>query len=95
MNDVWYCSLCARPVTTVVDGLAGPLGYCRHSDADDAEAKHPAPVVRDVETARELIGRRLDKQALRRAMQKAHTEEGRASLSSREARVLAEYQRDK
>jgi hypothetical protein len=92
MDDRWYCTQCGRNASGVIDGLSGKLGYCYHSDDENAQAKRPVPVVRSEAEARELIEARLDRQALRRALVKAHTEEGRASLSTREARVLADHQ---
>lgn len=93
MDDPWYCTQCGRIVSGVFDGLSAKLGYCYHSDDANAVAKHPVPVVRAEAEARALIEARLDRQALRRALVKSHTKEGRESLSSREARVLADYQR--
>lgn len=86
----WFCSVCAREVAAITPGLAGPLGYCSHGPAadDKPRAMRLVPVLRSEAEARELIERRLDRQALLRALQKAHTAEGRMTLTSREARVL-------
>jgi hypothetical protein len=92
----WWCTICTREVHETTPGLAGPLGYCTHGGDDDGKprATKLAPVVASEDEAVRLRDGRLDRQALHRALQKAHTEEGRKTLTSREARVLAESRGD-
>jgi hypothetical protein len=90
---LWWCSVCARSVHETTTSLAGRLGYCTHGPGDDGKPRgyKLVPVVATEDEARTLIEARLDHQALRRAREKAHTPEGRKTLTSREARVLAEH----
>jgi hypothetical protein len=88
-----YCTVCAREVSGTTEGIAGLLGYCTHGAGADNKPRttHLVPVVATQDEAETLRERRLDRQALHRALDKAHTKEGRETLNSREARVLAEH----
>ena len=91
----WWCSVCGRPAYATAPGLgATTLGYCTHGPADDGKprATKLVPVIDSAEAADRLREARLDEQALRRALVKAHTAEGRRTLTSREARVLAAHE---
>lgn len=90
----WFCTICAREVAETTTGLAGPLGYCTHGPGEDGKPRMTklVPVVASEDEAVRLKEQRLDVQALRRALVKAHTKEGRESLTSREARVLAAHE---
>lgn len=87
MGDSAWCSVCGRS-GPVVAGL-GLMVRCSHSPDPD-RPKRLAPAVASETEAAVIIERRRDAQALRRALVKSHTEEGRAHLSAREARLLAD-----
>ena len=73
-------------------GLGAVLGWCRHGSKDPQTPPKLVPLVRSEEEALELRERKLDRAALLRALEKGHTEEGRKTLTSREARMLAAYE---
>ena len=89
----WFCTICAREVAETTTGLAGPLGYCTHGPSayEKPRITRLVPVVASEDEATRLRETRLDVQALHRALVKAHTKEGRETLTSREARVLAAH----
>lgn len=90
-RPAWFCSQCARGVANVTPGLAGMLGWCLHGSQDPYATPKLVAVVDTEEEADRLREAKLDRQALRRALEKGHTEEGRKTLSAREARLLAEH----
>lgn len=94
LRERWYCTVCTREVSETTTGLSGRLGYCSHGSSPDDSAPRATyliPVVASEDEAHRLKEAKLDRAALRRALVKAHTAEGRDSLTSREARVLAAH----